>query len=71
MGRIEVVDKKYDKTVRFDALEVGETFRSNTGEIYVKLDLLKAFSFQRGSGSIFFDAAAPVVPVNCKLIVEG
>lgn len=75
MGLVKVVDKEFDKTVRFDALEVGETFRYD-GKIYLKWsrscggDTMNAFVFQYNALA-YFGSENQVYPVNCKLIVEG
>lgn len=75
MAVVEVVDKEFDKTVRFDALEVGETFRYD-GKIYLKWtmscggDTMNAFGFQ-DNALAYFSGGSQVYPVNCKLVVEG
>lgn len=70
MGLVEVVDKEFDKTVRFDDLEIGETFRFD-GNIYLKLTKDRdAFSFQSNMSAVFGNRCG-VIPVKCKLIVEG
>ena len=69
MGRIEIVDQKVKSYVRFDTLAVDETFRWD-GKIYVKFDLIKAYSFQENRVSLFAGDTL-VVQVNCKLIVEN
>lgn len=74
MAVVEVVDGKCDKTVRFDAVEVGETFRWNN-KIYLKYSMTRvgmdcAFSFEENI-AVHFSGSAVVVPVKCKLVVEG
>lgn len=75
MGRIEVVNKEFDKTVRFADLKIGETFRWNN-KIYLKLsmscrmDMDNSFSFEENI-AVHFSGNAAVIPINCKLVVEG
>lgn len=72
MAVVEVVDKECDKTVRFDAVEVGETFRYDNA-IYLKYERAStsnAFSFNDNARA-FFHNGDRVVPVKCKLVVEG
>lgn len=74
MAVVEVVDKECEKTVRFDALEVGETFRFE-GSVYLKLShkcggATNAYSFRNNLMPAFSDRCG-VIPVKCKLIVEG
>lgn len=74
MGLVEVVDKEYDKTVLFETLKIGETFRRGD-KIYLKYSTSRvgpdyAFSFEENL-AVHFSGSAEVIPVNCKLIVEG
>ena len=70
MAVVEVVDGKYDKTVGFDVLEVGETFRFGDN-LYLKVNHNTAFSFNERRNIIFNKPTSAVVPVNSKLVVEG
>lgn len=73
MGLVEVVDKEFDKTVRFDDLEVGETFRYD-GKIHLKYSqscgaMYNAFVFSDNC-LVSFNSKCQVIPVKCKLVVE-
>ena len=70
MGLVKVVNKKPIDTY-FNFLNVGETFRHlDSGELYLKVSEDDAFLFSKNA-SCTIGSAVRVIPVKCKLIVEG